>query len=303
VTTPNTAATATEQGAEELTPEQAKAAWLDEAEKRTNPEAAAAAAVTPPAEEPEAEPVTDEVQIPEELKSALSQVNDLKTLVQNLQHQVRSSDGRVGALQRELSQSKAAAQITSAPAPNQQALARAAKSPEKWEALKKEFPEWGEAVEELVSANLSQQPAAPQVDLTPLQTQLNEAIAGVEAKFGRAIEEAKVYGAHPKWKDTVKTQEFGAWFGQQPAELQALAASQNGEDAIAMLDRYGDHLQKQRDASRNVPQERQARLAAAVQPARKGTAPPPQSDADMTPAQLWASEAASRERARAARTR
>ena len=277
----------------ELTPEQAQAAWLEEANARSNPDAAPPAVAAPAPAAAVDEPPPPEV--PDELARALQDVASLKDLVTQLHHTVRSSEGRVGAMQRELQEARAAAQRVQAPAPNEQTARAAAKDPEKWAKLKEDFPEWGEAVEALVDSR--QAPAAPQVDFAPIE----ERISGLTTQFQRAIEEAKVFGAHRDWKNVINTPEFVTWHRAQDPQIQALAASAHGEDAITMIDKFKADRQVASDATRNTTAERAARLAAAAAPARKPTAPPPKGDSELTPAELWAQEAAQREQSRAQR--
>jgi len=294
--------TAVQAGAtQELTPEQLTAKlWGEVSAERSNPPATTPdepPAETPPAETPPAEEPPEE--LPDELKKALTTVDDLKSLVTRLTHQVQSSDGRVNALlQREQQQAKAATQVVSR-APNEQAVRAAAKTPEAWAKIKNEFPEWGEAIESLVTANIpaEQQP----VDLSPLQKEIQDKINGVLGQFQWAIEEAKLFGAYKNYKTIVNSPEFKTWWSTQPGDIQGLTASAKAEDAIKSLDLFGAAQQKAKDAARNVSQDRGAKLAAAAVPARKPSAPPPADDRELTAAQIWEAEAAARAQKRASR--
>jgi len=268
--------------------------WTEVAADRGK-DPAAAPVVTPeatPAEPAEAAPI----ELPDELKEALAKVDSLKTLVDNLSHRVQSSDGRVGALQRELQQARAAT-ATSQRAPNEQTVRAAAKTPEKWAKLKEEFPEWGEAVESLVDATRAEQ---PQVDLTPLQTEIQNQINGIVQQFHWAVEEAKLFGAYKNYKTTVNSTDFVDWWKQQPGDIQSLTASRSSEDAIRALDLFSEHQRKVADSKRDTTQERSARLQAAVARPR-GQATPPKDDRELTAAEVWAAEAAQREQKRANR--
>jgi len=289
--------TAQEQdGNEEIkTQEELSQAWLEESERRTSPDSAPVAKTGPgPAETP----AEEQVELPAELREALTKVDSLKSLVDNLQHQVKSSDGRVQALQRELAISKSATQSV-ARAPNEQAVRAASASLDKWSKLKDEFPEWGSAVEELVEHAKNE---APAVDLSPLQLEIQNQINGIVQQFSRAVEEAKLFGAYKNYKQVVNSPEFVDWWKQQPGQIQQLTASVAAEDAIHALDLFSAHQQKVRDANRNVTQERSTRLAAAAVPARKTGAPPPKDQRELSAAEIWAAEAARREEARKART-
>jgi hypothetical protein len=274
--------------------------WNLEAKRRADPTFVEEPAKTPApasttAEPAPVEPATGE-EIPDELKAMLEKFDTLTDVVRKLEHQVRSSEGRVGAMQREFQEAKRAAQTVAAPAPNPMAINAAQKTPEKWEQLKKDFPEWGEAVEELVAARAQPVPQ-PTVDLKPILDEIHT----LRSQTSRAIEEAKVFGAHRDWIKVINSDDFLAWHKLQTPEVQALAASDKGEDAIEMLDKYKVHAQQVKDKSRNTTAERAARLAAAAQPVRKGAVPPPKADSELTDAEIWAQEAEARTRVRANR--
>jgi hypothetical protein len=46
---------------------------------------------------------------------------------------------------------------------------------------------------------------------------------------------AQVESAHPGWEKLVRTAAFRRWLAQQTLRIRALAASNNPEDAIALL--------------------------------------------------------------------
>jgi hypothetical protein len=289
VTTETTAAAQPAQDAQ-LTPAQL---WAQEAQRRadgeTGPSPEEARPDDGPAETSEAEATSQEaVELPEELKAALAQVADFKDLVHKLQHQVDSSNGRLGALQRELNAAKSAAIVTTQAAPNAQVVQRAAKSPEKWEALKREFPEWGEAVEDLVRANLNDQTPP---DLNPLQERLNQGIESLNSLTDK-VRYGLVYAAHRDWKSITQSKAFADWYHAQPANVQALVHSQDPEDAITGLDLFKGQAQVSKDATRDVNAERQARLSAAATSPRKGGTAVVKTDAEKSDKELWAEEAA-----------
>lgn len=283
-----------------LTPEQVQAIWEEEATTR-NGDGALAAAVQPAAEpQPAAEAppaeAPDTPEFPEELKAALAQVDSLKTLVDRLTHQVSSSEGRLGAIQRELQQAKQAAQSVQR-SPNEQAVRAAAKTPEKWAALKNDFPEWAEAVESLVDSR-----EQPQADLSVLRAELQGAVNDVTKKFYGALEEAKLFGAYRNYRVIVNGDDFKAWQAIQAPEVQALAQSSHASDAIDMIDRFMEHRQKEKDKTRDVEAERNRRLTAAAQPAVRRNAAPPKGDEELTAADIWNQEAGRRMDKRAQRT-
>lgn len=54
----------------------------------------------------------------------------------------------------------------------------------------------------------------------------------------KASAERQIETAHPGWNKIVRSPEFGQWERQQPASVQALAASDRPADAILMIDLF-----------------------------------------------------------------
>lgn len=304
---------------EQLTQEQMQALWNEEATKLdagTPPadEPQAAAPETPPqdtpapaedqaaaqaAAAPTQEPEDPFAGLPPAVKAQLAKIDELAQANAQLLHHVKTAEGRVAAMQREFQQARAA-QTAVAPqdAPSQGQMAAAANSPEKWEQLKQDFPEWAGAMEEYVAAQLGSV-RSNAAGLSPEQVQqaLAQQRAEIQAEMQRELNYARVEGKHENWRDEVNTPEFAAWFSMQAPEVRALADSPNAKDAIRMLDMYQDA--KKRPAS-EIRQERGARLAAAAT-VRPGATKPAKSLDDMTPEELWNYEANKREKTRADR--
>lgn len=215
---------------------------------------------------------------------------------QQLLQRVSSSEGRFAAIQREFQQARqAAASVPAQDAPTQTEMAAAAKNPEKWEALKKDFPEWADAMEEFVSVKLSSvAPQTPGIDPRVVAKFVHDQVAQSESRFDRRLKEARIEGKYPDWIDLVNSPEFSEWAISQPPEIAQLAHSDKADDAIRMLDMY--HEAKQKSAA-SIKQNRAGRLAAAAT-VRPGQTPPPRSLEDMSPDELWNYEAQQREKKR-----
>lgn len=149
--------------------------------------------------------------------------------------------------------------------PSKQKIAEAMKSAEKMEALRSEYPEWGEAIEELVLAateHVSQRIPDP------------DSIRGM---VDEARQQAFIDFHHPGWEETVKTPEFNEWFAQQDEETRALASSDRGADAVRMLDLFEKRAlnQRQSDTPGSPAEEpegssRSDALKKAMQPTGRG---------------------------------
>jgi hypothetical protein len=149
-------------------------------------------------------------------------------------------------------------------APTRAQIAAASGSVEKWDALKTDFPEWADATEQFVDAKLAGikfPEGAPTVDPNKIAELIEQRVGQVQAEMVKAVEEAKVEGRHPNWREDINTDAFGKWFAVQKPEVQALARSDKGRDAIRMLDLYQEALAKPAD---KVKEERASKLAAAV---------------------------------------
>ena len=288
----------------QLSSEEAQNLWDEEASKlaadgdTSASEPLAAAPETPQEIEPEQAQIEPEQ--PEDplaglspaVRAKLAQIDELAQANAQLLHHVKTTEGRVAAMQREAQQARqAATQVAPQDAPSQGAIVSAAKNPEKWEQLKQDFPEWAGAMEEYVASKMGGQ---QQQNLTPEQVTnyVQQQVAQTRAEMGRLMEEARIEGKYENWRDTVNTTEFAQWFTVQSPETRALADSSAAKDAIKMLDLF--NASKSVSAT-DIKQERGARLAAAAT-TRTGQTPPPKTLGDMSPAELWNYEAKKRER-------
>lgn len=226
-----------------------------------------------------------------EVRAKLERFDQMAGAQQQLINELKEAKGRIGALQSEFAKSR---QAKPAEQPSQTQIAAAQADPEKWSALKQDFPEWGEGITAYVEARLGQLGGtglSPE-QVEQLVAQRTEAsTAQLEKKFNEALVGVK----HKSWRQDVNTPEFAAWYQVQSPDVQALANSPNGFDAIEMLDRY--HADKAKPVT-DVKQDRQNKLQAAVT-AKPGQAKVTKTFDDMTPAEQWEYMARERERSAA----
>lgn len=186
--------------------------------------------------------------------------------VRDAEQRIKSQLGReISALKKAAGQAATDTRADGGNAPTQQEIDAAAKAGgEKWKKLQDDFPEWADAMEERFGAN----PGA-QVDAKALADQV---IAHVDERLqAEAAARAKrtVERKHQGYVETINTPEFKAWHDAQPAEVKALAESDEPEDAIDLLDRYKAHVETPRQTPRQ-PQT-PTRLRTAVTPAGRGS--------------------------------
>lgn len=286
---------------EQLTEQQAQDEWDTLAKNRE--EGLDAGASLPPADEaivepepevkavedsPPAEPADPFGSLPQAVKDKLALVDQLLDTTNQLKRHVGTAEGRVAAMQRELDVSKNAAKAASV-APSGGQIQAAQVSPEKWETLKQDFPEWAEATEALLNARIA--------GLTPQQAQgmttedvntlVQQRTQEIEAKALRAVEEARIEARHEDWQDVLGSKEFADWFLKQPPETQALANSTKSRDVINVLNDWKKAKATDVEA---IKQGRTARLGAAVT-AKPGAAAPTKTVDQMSPDELWNYEA------------
>ena len=223
------------------------------------------------------------------VRAKLAQIDDLAQANAQLLHHVKTTEGRVAAMQREAQQARQAAMQE---APTQTAISSAAKNPEKWEQLKQDFPEWAGAMEEYVASKIGMPSQQQSLSPEAVAQFVQQEVANTKAEMGRLMEEARIEGKYENWRETINTTEFAQWFTVQNPQTRALADSPIAKDAIKMLDLFST---AQTRSAGDIKQERGARLAAAAT-TRTGQTPPPKTLGDMSPAELWNYEAKKRER-------
>lgn len=222
------------------------------------------------------------------VRAQLEKIAQIEQQNVTLQQSLKTAEGRVSAMQREMDLAKKAKAQAGGEAPSDGQIQRAAGSLEKWERLKADFPDWGEAMEELVASRLGGTPAnQPAVNLDEVAGAIFEQTQLTREQLTRELEMAKVELKYENWTEDVKTDDFKAWMAVQADEVKSLAQSDKAKDATKMLGLYYESKAKPVTA---IKEERNARIAAAV--TQKGTgAPAPKSVDDMTPEELWAYEA------------
>lgn len=290
------------QATEGLTTEQQQAEWNAVAQEK---DGASPSDFTPPASEtvteqaPAAEAPAPEAPaetpptvedpfeaLPEAVRNRLAKVDQLEQLLLQQNNDMKATIGRFAHMQRELDAAKKSVQAQGSTAPSQAQIAAASKNPEKWEAMKADFPDWGEAIDELLNHRLSglQQPAPQPVDPAATAEERAQWIANEKAELRKELEEFKVEAKHGEgWKSTINTPDFVNWFAAQDATTKLLADSPRGADAIKLLDMFEKAKEK---PVTEIKSDRSSRLQAAAT-TRPGQAPPPKTEEDMSPEELW----------------
>jgi hypothetical protein len=237
--------------------------------------------------EPEPAPADPLEALPPAVRERLAKMDRLEQQLMQQSNDMKSAIGRVAHIQKELDAAKHAASVAGKNAPSQAQIAVASKNPDKWDAMKADFPDWGDAIDELLNHRLAglQQPAAANIDPAQVAQEMSQQVDALREESRKEIEEYKVELKHgDDWKAKINTQEFSAWFTAQDASTKELAASPKGSDAVKLLDMFDKAAAK---PVTEVKNERTSRLQAAATQ-RPGQAPPPKTEDDMSPEELWA---------------
>lgn len=204
-------------------------------------------------DEPElAQPVT-----PAASADPYAWINSLPEEVQEqakaLRNQANSHQGRATAFQRrvnELTDELRRLENARAEAPADQARqAPESAAPEqlkKLERLKEDFPEFAEALQEVISVERKEVERRLKESFKPLE---EERARKRSEEFNRVVEEeaAKIFhtnetGLH--WKAVVEGDDFRAWLDMQPKSVQQAARTPDANEAVFVLRRYEDDYQR-----------------------------------------------------------
>lgn len=234
----------------------------------------------------------------EELRKNYLQLQQSQTeLLQRLastESVAKAAVGRVSAWQSEQDAARTAAARTAAEAPSKAAIA-AATTPEKWNTLKSEFPEWGEAIESFVESRFSSVPQGQQ-GLT--EEQIDAKLKSLPANSPEIdIETRKdlVESIIPGWEQKVNAPAFAPWMEAQPAEVKALAASVKVSDAVKLVRLFEKHEASQAQAIEAQRQETLRNAAGGRPNASSRTDVDP---GNLSPEAIWNQEATAREKQR-----
>ena len=238
-----------------------------------------------PAANDEAEPPLPQDPM-DEIRARLGVLDRLEQRVRNTEGHIGGLTSELGTFRKELKAAATAAAATApGAAPNQTQIAAAAKNLAKWESLKSDFPEWADAIDERLGANVQ-----PKVNVDEIRQQVAaELTPRLKAEIEASMEPRLVDVAHRGWRMLVNTPDFVQWINAQPENVRQLAASPKADDAIDLLDRYKETRKVLPKTSEEIAAERQARLRqAANTPRGQGANTPRRSADDMTDEEYWA---------------
>lgn len=211
----------------------------------------------------------------------LDRISGLESMLGQVTQRLRNAEGHIGGLGSQLKQQQqVAAQVAAkgGEAPSASEIREAHASPAKMDALKKDYPEFADAMESALNERLSS--LEQQLKQQAQQPAQQQGVSHEEINRMRA--EMAVEVRHPGWQDRVQTPEFTGWLQRQPREVQMLAASDSPQDAVRLLDLHTE-------ATKSVTSQRNQRLsaAAAIPSGRSGSQARGKAVEDMSPEEYW----------------
>jgi len=224
----------------------------------------------------------------------------IKVLMEKMESIQKGQDkafGHIGALQQ--SQQKIAEQLAAAQAatkavndsPTQTQVKEAMSDPEEWARLKKEYPEWATATEQIIDAKVKQNGGVDQAAIDKIiadhQAVIDKRVAEEVAK-ATAANRQELIDSHldsivdGNWRKEYTSEACQKWMSEQPPEIQKLAYSNKMADAAKVLRMYQAFKQKKPAQATQKPEvsTRQKRLEAAVNPRGVGGATAANTDED-----------------------
>jgi hypothetical protein len=214
-------------------------------------------------------------------QALLDRISGLESSLNQATQRLRNAEGHIGGLNSQLKQQlQTAHQVANqgGDAPSAKQLADAQRSTKAMENLRRDYPEFAEAMDAALEERLQEV-----VKRIPQQPQPVQAQPSVTADdLNRLQSEFAVEVRHPGWKETVTQPVFRGWLERQAREVQMLAASASPQDAVRLLDLYAD-------GTKTSAATRTQRLsaAAAIPSGRSGSATRTKAVEDMSPQEYW----------------
>lgn len=214
-------------------------------------------------------------------QALLDKINGLESMLGQVTTRLRNAEGHIGGLGSQMKQQLQTAQQVASKggeAPTAGEIRAAQQNPEAMSSLKRDYPEFADAMESALNERLS----SMEQRLSAQQPQQAQQPGIGREDINRLRSEVAVEIRHPGWQDRVQTPEFVGWLQRQPREVQMLAASESPQDAVRLLDLHTS-------AASTATSQRTQRLsaAAAIPTGRSGSTARAKATEDMTPQEYW----------------
>jgi hypothetical protein len=213
-------------------------------------------------------------------QSLMDKIAGLESMLGQVTNRLRNAEGHIGGLNGQLKQQQQLAkQVANSggEAPNADQIRQAQSNPEAMANLKRDYPEFADAMESALKQQMQEQEQR-------IQALLKDQKGGVShEEIAQMRSELAVEAKHPNWQDRVQTPEFMGWLQRQQPEVQMLAASESPRDAIRLLDLHHEAMNSATSANKT----QRLSSAAAIPSGRSGSSVRTKAVEDMTPQEYW----------------
>jgi hypothetical protein len=214
-------------------------------------------------------------------QSLMDKIAGLESMLGQVTTRLRNAEGHIGGLNGQLKQQQQLAkQVTSqgGDAPTSDEVRQAQSDPEAMSKLKRDYPEFADAMESALKQQLQEQEQR-------FKALLENQKGGVShEEIAQMRSELAVETKHPGWQDRVQTPEFMGWLQRQQPEVQMLAASESPRDAIRLLDLHNEAISS---ATSNNKTQRLSSAAAIPSGRSVGSSARGKAVEDMSPQEYW----------------
>lgn len=214
-------------------------------------------------------------------QSLMDKISGLESMLGQVTTRLRNAEGHIGGLNGQLKQQQQLAkQVVNSggEAPNADQIRQAQSNPEAMTNLKRDYPEFADAMESALKHQMQEQEQR-------IKALLKDQKGGVShEEIAQMRSELAVEARHPNWQGRVQTPEFTGWLQRQQREVQMLAASDSPQDAIRLLDLHNEAT----NSSVSVNKTQRLSSAAAIPSGRSvGSSARGKAVEDMTPQEYW----------------
>ena len=179
---------------------------------------------------------------------------------QRFSGRIRNIEGHLGGVKSKLQDlytAREEARKQGSDTPTTQQITEAAASSEKLAALREDFPEFAEALEETVSMLRK--------DLQPRQPAMPEDRRTATVDDIERLNQLRILDRRfPSWEEDVGSDAYKNWLANQPEDIQSLTRSNSASDALKVLKSYSEFTAQQRPPAKKGRQTE--RLSAAEPP-------------------------------------
>jgi len=190
--------------------------------------------------ESDPDPVIAANAVAEEVKNAeepsVDELTALRQEHEKLQHKYKSDDGRIAALQRQVSDLQRVNDTLSRPQKAETPDAKPSLTTDK--IVSDLYSGDEERAKAAVEAIATMGSGTAGVEVEDTVNRMVKPLVDAEKQRYNLSQEEVLLRQYPQWRETVRTKQFATWLEQRPDQIKQLTKSNNAQDAIELLNYY-----------------------------------------------------------------